>query len=319
MSGGFRRSSTFGIVGVIVVMVAVAAIALQYGSGTAHPTGALIAIVTIVFGFVAVLMVLQRRDLNRVAGTAEREAMADAGPVSDPTSVPPGSLIAAMAVRPVDERALSGTAAAWGVARSSMNSAVVMVALIFFAMAPWIIFQWKWSLIVMLPIIGVYLVYLLVRIFIPSGTVGKAFAASADMLSPLGLDMTQQPRVGLNPRIDRPGYSAKMVGTFALEGERHGRQVSMRRSSDGPTVISIGGAYPGFSVKSDGDRLRAARGAPPEVGRVLGSLSRSKRWKGIELDAGGDGITVERRRDSSGFDWLCDLWLAERLADVVRP
>lgn len=45
MSGGFRRSSAFGIVGVIVVMVAVALIALQFGSGTAHPTGALIAIV----------------------------------------------------------------------------------------------------------------------------------------------------------------------------------------------------------------------------------------------------------------------------------
>jgi hypothetical protein len=47
-------------------------------------------------------------------------------------------------------------------------------------------------------------------------------------------------------------------------------------------------------------------------------MSRSKRWKGMDLEAGGDGITVERRRDSSGFDWLCDLWLAERLADAVR-
>jgi hypothetical protein len=318
VSGGFRRSSMFGIVGVVVVMVAVAVIALQYGSGTAHPTGALIAIVAIVFGFIAVLMVLQRRDLNKVSGAAEREALADVGPVSDPTTVPPGSLIAAMAVRPVDERALSGTAAAWGVARGSMNSAAVMVVLIFLAMAPWIIFQWKWSLIVMLPIIGVYLLYLVARIFIPSGTVGKAFQASADMLSPLGLDMTQQPRVGLEPRLGQAGYSGKLVGTYALEGERHGRHVSMRRPGDGPTVVTVGGAFPEFSVKSDGDRLRAARGAPPEVGRALGSLSRSKRWKGIELKAGGDGITVERRRDS-GFDWLCDLWLAERLADAVRP
>ena len=89
-----------------------------------------------------------------------------------------------MAVRPVDERAVSGTAAAWGVARGSMNSAAVTVVLIFCAMAPWIIFQWKWSLIIMLPIIGVYLLYLLVRSFMPSGTVGKAFRASADMLSP---------------------------------------------------------------------------------------------------------------------------------------
>lgn len=104
MSGGFRRSSAFGIVGVIVVMMAVALIALQFGSGTAHPTGALIAIVGIVFGFIAILMVLQRRDLNKVSGAAEGEALAEVGPVSDPTTVPPGSLIAAMAVRPVDER-----------------------------------------------------------------------------------------------------------------------------------------------------------------------------------------------------------------------
>jgi hypothetical protein len=89
----------------------------------------------------------------------------------------------------------------------------------------------------------------------------------------------------------------------------------MRREGDGPTVISIGGTYPEFTVKSDGDRLHAARGAPPEVGRALGSLSGSKRWKGMALRAG-EGITVERRRDS-GFDWLCDLWLAERLADTT--
>jgi hypothetical protein len=315
--GGFRRSSTFGIVGVIVVMIACAAIALQFGSGTARPTGALIAIVAVVFGFIAILMVLQRRDLNRVAGAAEREAVADIGPVSDPTTVEPGSLIAAMAVRPLDERALGGTAAAWGLARSSMNSGAVMVVLIFFAVAPWIIFQWKWSLIVGVPIIFVYLLYLVVRIFIPSGTVGQAFAASADMLSPLGLDMTEQPRVGLNPRVDRPGYSPKMVGTFALEGERHGRRVSMRRDGDGPTVVSVGGEYPQFTVKADGDRLRAARGAPREVGRALGSLSRSKAWKGVEVAGGPDGIAVRRRRDM-GFDWLCDLWLAERLADALR-
>jgi hypothetical protein len=318
MSGGFRRSSAFGIVGVIVVMVVVALIALQFGSGTAHPTGALIAIVAIVFGFIAVLMVLQRRDLNRVSGKSRREALADPGPVSDPTTVEPGPLIVAMAVRPVDEKALAGGDAAWGIARHSMNSGAVMVVLIFLAMAPWIIFQWKWSLIVMLPIIGVYLLYLVARIVMPSGTVSQAYRAGADMLSPLGLDMTAQPKVGLNPRFDRPGYSAKMVGTFALEGERHGRHVTMRRESDGPTTITVGGTYPEFTVKGDGDRVRAARGAPPEIGRALGSLSRSKRWKGMDLEAGGDGITVERRRDSSGFDWLCDLWLAERLADAVR-
>ena len=65
MSGGFRRSSAFGIVGVIVVMVAVALIALQFGSGTAHPTGALIAIVGIVFGFIAILQILHANAINQ--------------------------------------------------------------------------------------------------------------------------------------------------------------------------------------------------------------------------------------------------------------
>jgi hypothetical protein len=314
--GGFRRSSTFGIVGVIVVMVACAAIGLQFGSG-AHPTGALIAILAIVFGFIAILMVLQHRDLDRVERSAQLEVLTDPGPVADPTSVPPGQLVASLAVRPVDDKAVAGTATAYGIARGSMNSGAVMVVLIFFCVVPWILFQWIWSIVIVGPIIAIYLLYLVARIFMPSGTVAKGFEASAQMLSPLGLEMAEHPQVGLDPRIGQPGYNARMVGTYLLEGERHGRPVSVRRDGDGPTVTSVGGAFPEFELKADGDRLRAARGAPAQVGRALGSLSRSKRWKGIKVTAGDDGIAVERRRDS-GFDWLCDLWLAERLADALR-
>lgn len=139
MSGGFRRSSTFGIVGVVVVMVACALIALQFGSGTDYPRGALIAIVAIVFGFLAILMVLQHRDLDRVQGRARGEA-------------------------------LESTDTAWGIARSSMNSGAIMCVLIFCAMAPWLIFQWVWSLVIVVPVIGLYLLYLVARILIPSGT-----------------------------------------------------------------------------------------------------------------------------------------------------
>jgi hypothetical protein len=316
MSGGFRRSSTFGIVGVIVVMVVCALIGLQFGSG-AHPTGALIAILAIVFGFIAIMMVLQHRDLDRVEARTKIESVTDPGPVADPTSVPPGSLIAAMAVRPIDEEALAGTADAYGVARSSMNSGAVMVVLIFFCVVPWILFQWIWSILIVGPIIGLYLLYLIARIFMPSGTVAKGFTASAQMLAPLGLDMAQHPEVGLSPRFGQPGYNTRLVGSYLLEGERHGRSVTMRRDGDGPTVTSVSGDFPEFSVKSDGDRLRAGRGAPAAVGRALGSLGRSKRWKGVAVKAGADGIAVERRHDS-GFDWLCDLWLAERLADSLR-
>ena len=316
MQGGFRRSSTFGIVGVIVVMAACAVIGLQFGSG-AHPTGALIAILAIVFGFIALMMVLQHRDLDRVEKSARLEVLTDPGPVADPTTVPPGELIASLAVRPVDEKALAGTDAAYGLARHSMNSGAVMVVLIFFCVVPWILFQWIWSIVIVGPIIGLYLLYLVARIFMPGGTVAKGFEASAQMLSPLGLDMTQHPQVGLQPRFGQAGYNSKLVGTLLMEGERHGRRVSVRRDGEGPTVTSVGGGFPEFQVKADGDRLRASRGAPAEIGRALGSLGDSKRWKGVKVAGGPEGIAVQRRRDS-GFDWLCDLWLAERLADAVR-
>ena len=145
-----------------------------------------------------------------------------------------------------------------------MNSAAVMVTLIFFAMAPWIIFQWKWSLIVMLPIIGLYLLYLVIRIVIPSGTVSQAYRAGADMLSPLGprhdSAASGWPRIPASTGRDT---APRWSGRIALEGERHGRHVTMRRESDGPTTISVGGSLP--RVHGQVGRRSAARrgGAPP--------------------------------------------------------
>jgi hypothetical protein len=126
--------------------------------------------------------------------------------------------------------------------------------------------------------------------------------------------MVEHPEVRLTPRLDRPGYSPKMVGDFALEGERHGRAVAMQREGAGPTTTRIAGSFPEFTIAVEGDRLRARRGAPPPVGKLLGSLSPSKRWKGVIVEGGPEGIVVERRKDSDS-DWLCDLWLAERLAE----
>ncbi|MDX6581204.1 MAG: hypothetical protein QOI10_388, partial [Solirubrobacterales bacterium] len=60
----FKRSSRFGLIGVGVVAVLTAAIALLFGSNSANPTGALIAIFVIIFGFVAVLLLVQRRDVD---------------------------------------------------------------------------------------------------------------------------------------------------------------------------------------------------------------------------------------------------------------
>jgi hypothetical protein len=46
-------------------------------------------------------------------------------------------------------------------------------------------------------------------------------------------------------------------------------------------------------------------------------LRKAKRWVGIELSAGQDGIAVERESKGQNM-WLYDLWLAERLLEALE-
>ena len=107
MAGGFKRSSRFGIVGVIVVMVLVAVIALTMGSGQANPKGALALIFGIIAVFFVVLLILQRSDLERAAGTSAggtaRAVAEGAHEVENPTTMSEPELWAALAVRPIDD------------------------------------------------------------------------------------------------------------------------------------------------------------------------------------------------------------------------
>ena len=45
-------------------------------------------------------------------------------------------------------------------------------------------------------------------------------------------------------------------------------------------------------------------------------MPNSTRWKKITVDGGPEGIVVARKGGAQA-DWLCDLWLAERLADAA--
>ena len=45
-------------------------------------------------------------------------------------------------------------------------------------------------------------------------------------------------------------------------------------------------------------------------------MPNSTRWKKLTVEGGADGILVARKGGEQA-DWLCDLWLAERLADAA--
>lgn len=310
----FKRSRWFGVGGVFVVMVLVAVLALALGQNTANPTGLYIVIFVLVFGFVGLMLHFQRRDLDAAESNAKADAAEPVSTVTDPTTANSASLLAALATGPVDREAIEeATASTWELGRSSISSGAVMVALIACAVVPWQLFQFYWSLIVVVPIIVFYAFYLLSHVLGPGGSLAPAYASSEATMKPLGLAMTEAPSVNLTPRPTGPGMQKQIVGAATYEGERHGRRVRLRLASR--SITEVGGSYPAFKIRNREGRLRPASGAPPAVETLLASLAASPLWRGVNVRGGGEGIVVERR-DNRG-SWMCDLWLAERLADAL--
>jgi hypothetical protein len=315
----FRTSSRFGIVGVVVVMVVVAALALTFGSNNAHPTVLMAVILGIVFAFVAVLMWLQRRDLNR----AERRTAVDSlqGPqaVDDPTTADTSSLLHALAVKPYDQAALAKSSSwAWSITRSSMNHGAILMVLIACAVIPWQLFTAYWSIYIFVPIIVVYVGFLAFRAIMPGGTLDQAYDSSAPMLDALGLTQVERPEIGVQPRVGGPGLQKRVTGEIEYAGARHGRQVTIQiPAGGGPTTTTLTGPFEKLHAAAKGERLVAKPGAPMAVNAVLDPLRSSSYWKGVEVTAGHDGLVVKRKRDG-GQHWMRDLWLAEHLAEALK-
>ena len=104
-----------------------------------------------------------------------------------------------------------------------------------------------------------------------------------------------------------------------MSGRRHGRSVRIEMlASDYETRISK--RAPSFSVSSDDGKLKPAGDTPAAVEKALAPLSADARWRGVEVEAGSEGIVVRRRvkgRARTEALWMDDLWLAERFADAV--
>ena len=317
----FRRSSRFGIVGVLVVMALTATIALLFGSG-ANPTGALLAIFAIVFGFVGLLLYLQRRDVDEAEERSQREALEATGPVGDPTTADHMSLLADLATEPIDREAIvAASGRTWAVARGSIGSGAVMIVLIACAVVPWQLSggQEVWSIVTFVPAIVLYAIYLAARAIMPGGTIDRAYDDADPTLRALGLTEDERPQVRIRRRpFGSQPFGHDVEGAIAYSGARRGRRVSVRIDARGATT-TLSGAVQGFEVEARGERLRASPKAPGEVAAVLEPLRPSSVWKGVEARGGDRGVTVQRTGSGAGRHWMCDLWLAEHLADAARP
>jgi hypothetical protein len=321
VSGGFKRSSRFGLIGVFVVIAIVAAIGLTMGQGEANPKLAL----GLIFGVLAIFFVLlfafQRGDLERVAGgnvAATNRAAAEGGrQVENPMTMAEPDLWAALAVKPIDAEAVRARTEMWDVSRRSLRLGMVVVALIFLTVPAIYLLESFVPLLIGGPLIAIAALYGSFRAIGPGGEMDQGYERVGLAMAPLGLEVTERPRVDIEMRDPvTPRMGPKVHGALVLKGRRHDQPVTARLGGEersGASEISVAAVCAAFEAKARDGRVRPADGAPPAIVEALRAAPNSTRWKRVEVEGGPDGIVVTRVGGEQS-DWLCDLWLAERLA-----
>jgi hypothetical protein len=323
MAGGFKRSRVFGIVGVFVVAAIVVVIATTTGQDQANPKTTLALIFGVLATFFVILFALQRADLNRVSSAnaqGSARAAAEGGrAIDNPMAMAEPELWAAMAVAPIDADALRARSEMWESGRRSLRLGMVVTALIFVAVPATYLLESFLPLLIGAPLIVIVALWGSLRALAPGGEMDRGYDNVGRAMAPLGLEVTERPKVTVETREATTGrVGPKVSGALVLSGERHGRRVSIRLGGEersGASEVSVAAPAPEFSAKSRDGRVRPGDGAPGEVVAALKDVPNSTRWKKVSVAGGPRGVEVVRKGGEQS-DWLCDLWLAERLAEI---
>jgi hypothetical protein len=312
--GEFRRSAVFGLVGVFVVAGIAIAIALSADSSNSNPKLQMGLIFGVIAIFLVGLFIFQRRDLNRATIGDLKGFSKGPQEIDDPTKLGDGELWSALAVHPIGDDAIKARRELWGAGRRSMNLGVVITILIFLSVPPIYLLDTFIPLFIGGALIVILALYGSWRAIGPGGEVESGFDRMGEAMKPLGLSLSDRPSVRMVPRAPTmPGYSATLVGPTAMEGERHGRKVEVHQEA-GKSEVTVHGKSPRIEAEAKRGRFTADDGAS-DAAAILSSLPASDRWNGVKIHGGSTGIMVDRTGDPSA--WLCDLWLAEKLAESV--
>ncbi len=197
MSGGFKRSGRFGLIGVFVVAALAIAIATTMGQGEANPKLALGLIFAVIAIFFVALFALQRSDLERVASTDESStarAAAEGGrQIDNPTTMPEQELWAALAVKPIDAGAIRARGEVWDAGRRSLRLGMLITLLIFLTVPSIYLFESFLPLLIGGPLIALAAVWGAVRAIAPGGEISKGFDRMDAAMGPLGLSVARRP------------------------------------------------------------------------------------------------------------------------------
>src|SRR6187551_481518 len=173
MSGGFKRSSRFGLIGIFVVAAIVLVVGLNTSSEDANPKTTYALIFGVLAVFLVILFALQRSDLNRVSGADSRDSSRGAAEggreIENPTTMEDADLWAAMAVKPIDPEAVKARAAGWETGRRSQNLAMLVMLGIFLTVPPIYFFESFVPLLIGGPLIVIAALWGSIRALMPGG------------------------------------------------------------------------------------------------------------------------------------------------------
>jgi hypothetical protein len=314
----------FGLIGVVVVVIAVALIALNANSADPNPKGTMALIFGVIAVFVVSLFVLQRSDLEKVAGgdakAVQRAVAEGGGKIENPTTMAEQQLWAALAIKPIGDEAIKARSQMWDAGRRSLRLGMIVTLLIFLTVPSIYLFESFLPLLIGGPLIVIAALYGSFRALAPGGEMDSAYDNVALAMAPLGFELAERPKVNIEVREATTGrVGPKIDGSLVLSGERHGRPVTVRLGSGevsphSEVVVRV--ATPVFKAKSRDGKVRPGDEVPAAFAPVLRAMPNSTRWKKLTVEGGPEGIVVTRKGGVQA-DWLCDLWLAEQLAGAA--
>ena len=319
MFGGFKRSGLFAIFGILAVAAIVVVAGLSADPTDANPQETFALIFGVLAVFFVILFVLQRADLNRVSGADARDTARGAAEggreIDNPTTMEDAELWGAMAIEPIDREAVKARAAGWEAGRRSQNLAMIVTLLIFLTVPPIYFFESFVPLLIGGPLIAIAALWGSIRALMPGGEMDKGYENIGVAMAPLGFEVTERPQVSIETRDAVTGrVGPKVHGALVLEGERNGRRVSVRLAG-GDSEVTVAAVTPEFEAKARDGRVRPVDGTPENLVAALKAVPNSTRWKKATVEGGPGGIEIVRKGGGQA-DWLCDLWLAERLASA---
>jgi len=165
---------------------------------------------------------------------------------------------------------------------------------------------------------GVIVIMILFLVLTPFLVSRSVKVGEAAYLAPLGLLLAEP------PSEDEPylsgilsiGQALIHEGATVFGGSRRGRQVHIETVGKLSYTWVQAGTSP-FEIHSQAGKLVADKDAPEAVIEALKGLRKAKRWRGVKVTGGPEGIGVERESPGQNM-WLYDLWLIERLLESIE-